>query len=183
MTVTESVVADAIELLRTACVSGMRDATASTWAAILNASALTVTDEKTRERLPVCDERGIPVPLNPADREVMPAATRMATLGARFAQAADLAAAVQDLRAGDKATRNARIQADAQRHGLLLPEGLGADVDVEVAWRQAATAAIGAGATRDQAAAHAWRAVGRTPPAVEASTRRGRPALPAGRVP
>ena len=108
------------------------------------------------------------MPLSPEDREVMPAAVQIAILGGRFVQAADLASAIQERREGDRAARRARIVADAQRHGPLLPEGLGDDVPAELAWRRAATAAVGAGATRAQAEAHAWRSIGRTPPQVGA---------------
>ena len=97
---------------------------------------------------------------------MLPAALTIASLGMHFIQAADLAATIQANREGDRATRNARIREDAQRNGALIPDGLGNDMTAELAWRRAATAAIGAGATRPQAEAHAWRTIGRTPPQV-----------------
>ena len=81
-------------------------------------------------------------------------------------QAADLAAAIQDRRHGDRQTRVARIRADAAAHGPLIPDGLGGDVAAELAWRRAATAAIGAGADRPRAEARAWAAIGRAPAAL-----------------
>lgn len=171
MTVTEKAVAQALTLLRDAC-GGLRDATPSTWAAILNAAPLTVTDAK-GQRTPVRGETGQGIPLNPGDDEVLPAALTIASLGMHFIQAADLAATIQANREGDRATRNARIRKDAQRHGALIPDGLGDDVPAELAWRKAATSAIGAGATRTQAEAHAWRTIGQQPPQVTGRDRSG----------
>ena len=157
----------ALDILRGAGVAGLRDADPSVWAMVVNAAPLTVTVRGQRE--PVADSTGRVVRLDPRPEEVVPAATRMASLGVRLPQAADLAAAVQDRRDGDRAVRSARVAADAERHGPLVPEGLGGDVEAELAWRRYATAAIGAGATRAQAEAHAWKRIGRR-----------RPALPAG---
>lgn len=168
MPVTDTTCADALTLLRGAGLGGLTDADPATWALVLNAAPRTVADQRTGRRTPLVDDRGVPVPLSPEDREVMPAAVQIATLGGRFVQAADLASAIQERREGDRAARRARIVADAQRHGPLLPEGLGDDVPAELAWRRAATAAVGAGATRAQAEAHAWRSIGRTPPQVGA---------------
>lgn len=60
------------------------------------------------------------------------------------------------------------IAADVAQHGAWIPQGLADDVPAELAARRAFTAAIGGGATRAQAQAHAWRSIGRTPPALEA---------------
>ena len=153
----------ALDLLRGAGINGLGDANPVTWADVLNAAPLTTTGDGGR-RTPVTRPDGTPVMLRPADGEVMPAAMRIATLGGRFVQAADLAAAVQEVRQGDRSARAARIRADADARGPLLPVGLGGDAGTELAWRRAATAAVGAGATRQRAEAHAWAVVGRTPP-------------------
>ena len=165
--ITETDALRGLEILRGAGIAGLRDAQPAVWAVIINAAPITVT---TRDgRVPVTDERGQVVRLDPRPEEVAPAATRMASLGVTLPQAADLAAAIQDRREGDRATRAALIQADAERHGPLLPEGPTLEAMAELAWRRAATAAVGAGATREQAVAHAWRAIGRTAPALPAA--------------
>ena len=164
--ITEADAQRALDILRGAGIAGLRDAQADVWAMVINAAPLTVSTRAGRS--PVMDERGQVVRLDPRPEEVAPAATRLASLGASLPQAADLAAAIQDRREGDRAARAALIQADAERHGPLLPEGLGADVAAELAWRRAATAAVGAGATREQAVAHAWRSIGRPRPALPA---------------
>lgn len=174
MTVTETTCAQVIKLLREAGITGLGEARPATWAAVLNAAPRTVQDGD--RRVPMRDERGVPVPLNIRDEEVMPAAVQIATLGGRFVQAADIAAAVTERREGDAATRSARIQADAQAHGPLIPSGLGGDVAAELAWRRAASAAVASGASRQQAEAHAWRVIGRAPAQVTAGGPSGRDA-------
>lgn len=175
MTVTETTCAQAIKLLREAGITGLGEARPATWAAVLNAAPRTVPADGGR-RVPMRDERGVPVPLAIRDEEVMPAAVQIATLGGRFVQAADIAAAVTERREGDAATRSARIQADAQAHGPLIPSGLGGDVAAELAWRRAASAAVASGASRQQAEAHAWRVIGRAPAQVTAGGPSGRDA-------
>lgn len=166
MSVTEQAVSQALSVLASTC-TGLGQARASTWAAVLNAAPLTAAGPR-GERVPVRDEHGVPVPLNPTDAEVMPASLALAATDTRFIQAGTLAAAIQEVREGDAATRAARVQADAQRHGPLIPDGLGRDVTAELAWRAAATSAVAAGASRQEAEAHAWRLIGRTPPQIEA---------------
>ena len=73
---------------------------------------------------------------------------------------------------GRSQARISRIRADAAAHGPLVPDGLGHDVAAELAWRRAATAAVGAGATRAEAEARAWQTIGRTPPAPVGATDR-----------
>lgn len=165
MTVTAAACEQAIRLLRGAGVTGLADASPDAWAAVLAAAPVTTTDGHGR-RTPATRRDGSTVMLHPEDREVLPAATRIASVGARFVQAADLAAAIQDRRHGDRQARAARIRADAAAHGPLIPDGLGGDVAAELAWRRAATAAIGAGRPRAEAKARAWRTIGRTPPAL-----------------
>lgn len=165
MTVTAAACEQAIRLLRGAGVAGLADASPDVWAAVLNAAPLTTIGAGGR-RTPVTRPDGTTAVLGPEDREVLPAATRIASVGGRFVQAADLAAAIQDRRHGDRQTRVARIRADAAAHGPLIPDGLGGDVAAELAWRRAATAAIGAGADRPRAEARAWAAIGRAPAAL-----------------
>lgn len=57
-----------------------------------------------------------------------------------------------------------RVRAEEDARGALLPTGLAGEPAVEAAWRRAALEAVGAGADREAAEAHAWRAIGRTPP-------------------
>lgn len=167
MSVTQAAVADVLSILTRSC-TGLANADAEAWATVLNAAPLTIPDGR-GNRVPMRNSQGLPVQLAPRDEELMPAALQLAGTGARFIQAGSLALAIQELREGDEAARKARIQADIAKHGLLLPAGLGADVEAELAWRRAATAAIAAGASRAQATAHAWRAIGRTLPQIEAA--------------
>lgn len=57
-----------------------------------------------------------------------------------------------------------RVRAEEDARGALLPAGLAGEPAVEAAWRRAALEAVGAGADREAAEAHAWRSIGRTPP-------------------
>jgi len=61
-----------------------------------------------------------------------------------------------------------RLRAEESARGALIPDGLGADAKAELAWRKAAIAAVGRGASRAEAEALAWRTIGRRPPAVTA---------------
>ena len=62
--------------------------------------------------------------------------------------------------------RSERVRAEESARGALIPDGLGNDAKAELAWRKAATAAVGRGASRPEAEALAWRTVGLRPPAV-----------------
>lgn len=62
--------------------------------------------------------------------------------------------------------RSERVRAEESARGALIPDGLGNDAKAELAWRKAAIAAVGRGASRTEAEAAAWHAVGRRPPAV-----------------
>ena len=64
--------------------------------------------------------------------------------------------------------RSERVRAEESARGVLIPDGLGDDAKAELAWRKAATAAVGRGASRPEAEALAWRTVGLRPPAVTA---------------
>lgn len=64
--------------------------------------------------------------------------------------------------------RSERVRAEESARGVLIPDGLGDDAKAELAWRKAATAAVGRGASRPEAEALAWRTIGRRPPAVTA---------------
>lgn len=64
--------------------------------------------------------------------------------------------------------RSERVRAEESARGALIPDGLGDDAKAELAWRKAATAAVGRGASRPEAEALAWRTIGRRPPAVTA---------------
>lgn len=57
-----------------------------------------------------------------------------------------------------------RVRAEEDARGALMPAGLTGEPAVEAAWRRAALGAVGAGASREDAETHAWRAIGRTPP-------------------
>lgn len=103
MTVTAAACEQAIRLLRGAGVAGLADASPDVWAAVLNAAPLTTIGAGGR-RTPVTRPDGTTAVLGPEDREVLPAATRIASVGGRFVQAADLAAAIQDRRHGDRQT-------------------------------------------------------------------------------
>lgn len=70
-----------------------------------------------------------------------------------------------------RALRAERIRAAGHLPG---PQDLVDDPAAWQAWRLAATRAIGDGATREQASAAAWRAIGRTPPPALPETRRRR---------
>ena len=129
--ITETDALRGLEILRGAGIAGLRDAQPAVWAVIINAAPLT-TAARTG-RVPVTDERGQVIRLDPQPEEIAPAATRLASLGATLPQAADLAAAIQDWRTGDRAARSARITADVERHGPLVPDGLGDDVAAELA--------------------------------------------------
>ena len=63
-----------------------------------------------------------------------------------------------------RAARSKRVTDEQQRHGYLIPEGLGDRPELEVEWRRSALAALGRGATREQASDYAWRTIGLTPP-------------------
>lgn len=63
-----------------------------------------------------------------------------------------------------KSARSRRVNDEVQRNGILLPEGLSDDPDVEVQWRRAAVYAIARGANRKKAGEYAWRVIGRTAP-------------------
>lgn len=148
----------ALDVLRGAGIAGLKDADPNVWALILNAAPMTTTDKHGRQ--PLHDDNGQVIRLDPQPKEVVAAATRMAALGVKLPQAADLAVAIQDRREGDRELRAARVTKDAQDHGPLIPEGERLDVNRELAWKRAATHAIGAGATREQAIAHAWKTIG-----------------------
>jgi hypothetical protein len=64
--------------------------------------------------------------------------------------------------------RSDRVRAEESARGALIPDGLGDDAKAELAWRKAATAAVGRGASRPEAEVLAWRTIGRRPPAVTA---------------
>lgn len=63
-----------------------------------------------------------------------------------------------------RAMRHDRVLQEEQRSGHLIPDGLGDTPLLEARWRKEAIRAIGMGATRQQAGAHAWQRIGRTPP-------------------
>lgn len=75
---------------------------------------------------------------------------------------------VERFAAAIRRARSERVRAEESARGALIPDGLGADAKAELAWRKAAIAAVGRGASRAEAEAAAWRAVGRRPPAVTA---------------
>lgn len=62
--------------------------------------------------------------------------------------------------------RSERVRAEEAANGALIPDGLGKDSRAELAWRKTAIAAVGRGASRPEAEALAWRAIGQRPPAV-----------------
>lgn len=57
------------------------------------------------------------------------------------------------------------------RVGDVFPEGLGDEPMLEHSWQAAFRDAIYQGFPRDAAERHAWQTIGRTPPALEPSTR------------
>lgn len=73
---------------------------------------------------------------------------------------------VERFAAAIRRARSERVRAEEAARGMLIPDGLGGDAQAELAWRKAATAAVGRGASRAEAEARAWRAIGRRPPAV-----------------
>lgn len=75
---------------------------------------------------------------------------------------------VERFAAAVRRARSERVRAEESARGALIPDRLGADAKVELAWRKAAIAAVGRGASRAEAEALAWRAIGRCPPAVTA---------------
>ena len=133
----------ALDLLRGAGIPGLREARADVWAAVINAA-------------PGLDVEG---------RELLPAAIALSASHRGPASVGHLIDAIRERGASGRAVARERIRAEVEAHGLLLPDGLGDDVGAELAWRRVAAAAVGAGATREQAEASAWRAIGRTPPA------------------
>ena len=76
---------------------------------------------------------------------------------------------VERFAAAIRRARSERVRAEESARGALIPDGLGNDAKAELAWRKAATAAVGRGASRAEAEALAWRTIGRRPPAVTAS--------------
>ncbi len=75
---------------------------------------------------------------------------------------------VERFAAAIRRARSERVRAEESARGALIPDGLGDDAKAELAWRKAATAAVGRGASRPEAEALAWRTIGRHPPAVTA---------------
>lgn len=73
---------------------------------------------------------------------------------------------VERFAAAIRRARSERVRAEEDARGMLIPDGLGGDAQAELAWRKAATAAVGRGASRAEAEARAWRAIGHRPPAV-----------------
>ena len=73
---------------------------------------------------------------------------------------------VERFAAAVRRARSERVRAEESARGALIPDRLGADAKAELAWRKAAIAAVGRGASRAEAEALAWRAIGRRPPAV-----------------
>lgn len=73
---------------------------------------------------------------------------------------------VERFAAAIRRARSERVRAEESARGALIPDGLGNDARAELAWRKAATAAVGRGASRPEAEALAWRTIGRRPPAV-----------------
>lgn len=75
---------------------------------------------------------------------------------------------VERFAAAVRRARSERVRAEESARGALIPDRLGADAKAELAWRKAAIAAVGRGASRAEAEALAWRTIGRRPPAVTA---------------
>lgn len=75
---------------------------------------------------------------------------------------------VERFAAAVRRARSERVRAEESARGALIPDRLGADARAELAWRKAAIAAVGRGASRAEAEALAWRTIGRRPPAVTA---------------
>lgn len=73
---------------------------------------------------------------------------------------------VERFAAAVRRARSERVRAEESARGALIPDRLGADAKAELAWRKAATAAVGRGASRPEAEALAWRTIGRRPPVV-----------------
>lgn len=73
---------------------------------------------------------------------------------------------VERFAAAVRRARSERVRAEESARGALIPDRLGADARAELAWRKAAIAAVGRGASRAEAEALAWRTIGRRPPAV-----------------
>ena len=73
---------------------------------------------------------------------------------------------VERFAAAVRRARSERVRAEESARGALIPDRLGADAKAELAWRKAAIAAVGRGASRAEAEALAWRTIGRRPPAV-----------------
>ena len=69
-----------------------------------------------------------------------------------------------DVNAACRAMRGQRIRDELDARGNLLPDGLGDEPALEARWRKESLRALGQGATREQAAAHAWQSIGMTPP-------------------
>ena len=62
-----------------------------------------------------------------------------------------------------KRVRGERVYDEEQKNGPLIPAGLGDEPKVEMTWRNVAREAIRSGASRSDAEASAWAAIGRTP--------------------
>lgn len=75
---------------------------------------------------------------------------------------------VERFAAAVRRARSERVRAEESARGALIPDGLGNDAKAELAWRKAAIAAVGRGASRAEAEVLAWRTIGRRPPAVTA---------------
>lgn len=72
-----------------------------------------------------------------------------------------------DINAACRTIRATRIYEEEQRHGHLLPDGLGDTPALEMTWRREAMRALGQGATREEASDGAWRSIGMEPPPAE----------------
>jgi hypothetical protein len=91
-------------------------------------------------------------------RELLPAARRAIRDWAREGRAwkVDVGRYVTAIRV----ERSDRVTREIQANGQLIPEGLGDHPVLEAEWKHAALSALGRGATREQAQAAAWHAVG-----------------------
>lgn len=85
-----------------------------------------------------------------------------------------------DINRRSRDIRRQRI-ANVLENRTPIPDGLGDEPHLEIAWRKHVMRSVGDGLSLDEAEASAWQAIGRTPPQIE--TRTQTPRLPRLRQP
>lgn len=83
----------------------------------------------------------------------------------QFLTPGDLLTVMREMQAGDLELQRARLREEIARNGKFIAEGI-EDTAAEVRWRQEATKTFMNGASRSEAEASAWVAIGQEPPQI-----------------